>query len=215
MTYGFVLQDWRSLTINVTAAFASRVYVRKGTCADGEVVACGTNSFNTGVLEPGTYYLVVDSDGNLHKGDFTLNVSPSPLLIARGSHPYRRILVAVSGSPSSWRGLELAVDIARLLGSQIFAVHVAPPVFIGGFRAQEDSARVAERVEQLGRLYEVPLKFALIVGNPIKRVLALCAQSQLLVVAREHNEPDSYIEPDVGLRMALGARCSALLLSWD
>ncbi len=144
-----------------------------------------------------------------------MNVSPSPLLIARGSHPYRRILVAVSGSPSSWRGLELAVDIARLLGSQIFAVHVAPPVFIGGFRAQEDSARVAERVEQLGRLYEVPLKFALIVGNPIKRVLALCAQSQLLVVAREHNEPDSYIEPDVGLRMALGARCSALLLSWD
>ena len=78
VTYGFVLQDWRSLSVNVTAAFASRVYVRKDTCADGEVVACGTNSFNTGVLEPGTYYLVVDSDGNLHKGDFTLNVVPSP-----------------------------------------------------------------------------------------------------------------------------------------
>ena len=78
VTYGFVLQDWSSLAINVTAAFSSRVYVRKEACADGEVVACGTDSFNTGVLEPGTYYLVVDSDGNLHKGDFTLNVIPSP-----------------------------------------------------------------------------------------------------------------------------------------
>ena len=77
VTYGFALEDWRSLAVSVTAAFASRVYVRKGNCADGEVVACGESAFNTGVLEPGTYYLVVDSDGNLHKGDFTLNVIPS------------------------------------------------------------------------------------------------------------------------------------------
>jgi hypothetical protein len=78
VTYAFVLDDWRTLDISVTAAFASKIYVRKGTCADGEVVACGDTSVNTGVLEPGTYYLVVDSDGNLHKGDFTLNVIPSP-----------------------------------------------------------------------------------------------------------------------------------------
>ncbi len=78
VTYAFVLDDWRSLDIAVTSAFASKVYVRKETCADGEVVACGDTSLNTGVLEPGTYYLIVDSDGNLHKGDFTLNVIPSP-----------------------------------------------------------------------------------------------------------------------------------------
>jgi hypothetical protein len=78
VTYGFVLEDWRSLDVSVTAAFASRFYVRKGNCADGEVVACGSNHVNTGVLEPGTYFLVVDSDGNLHKGDFTLTVIPSP-----------------------------------------------------------------------------------------------------------------------------------------
>ena len=78
VTYGFALNDWRSLDISVVAAFSSRFYVRKDNCADGEVVACGTNSVNTGVLAPGTYYLIVDSNGNLHKGDFTLTVVPSP-----------------------------------------------------------------------------------------------------------------------------------------
>ncbi len=78
VTYGFALDDWRTLDISVTAAFSSRFYVRKGSCDEGEVVACGTETVNTGVLEPGTYYLIVDSNGNLHKGDFTLTVVPSP-----------------------------------------------------------------------------------------------------------------------------------------
>ena len=78
VTYGFTLTDWRSLSIAVTSAFIPRVYLRKDTCADGQVVACGTNLVDTGVLEPGTYYLIVDSDGNLQKGNFNLTVVPSP-----------------------------------------------------------------------------------------------------------------------------------------
>jgi hypothetical protein len=78
VTYGFTLTDWRSLSIAVTSAFTPRVYLRKDSCADGKVVACGTNLIDTGVLEPGNYYLVVDSDGNLQKGNFSLTVVPSP-----------------------------------------------------------------------------------------------------------------------------------------
>ena len=78
VTYGFTLTDWRSLSIAVTSAFMPRVYLRKDSCADGQVVACGTNLIDTGVLEPGTYYLVVDSDGNMQKGNFALTVVPSP-----------------------------------------------------------------------------------------------------------------------------------------
>lgn len=144
-----------------------------------------------------------------------MDVAPSPVLIARGSHPYQRILVAVGASESSFLGLELAVDIARLLEASITAVHVSPPQFIGGESAAAAADRVAERVEQLGRLYDVPLEFERRQGNPIREVLALCAQSQLLVLARKRNQTDTYIQPDVGLRMALGASCSALLLSRD
>ncbi len=78
LVYGFTLNDWRQLAVKVTSAHTPRIYIKKDDCEGGEVVACGEDSFDTGVLQPGTYYLFVDADGNLQKGDFTLNVVPSP-----------------------------------------------------------------------------------------------------------------------------------------
>ena len=78
VVYAFTLEQWRQLTVSVTSAFTPRFYIKKGTCADGEMVACGTDKTTTGVLQPGTYYLFVDSDGNLQKGDFSLTVTPTP-----------------------------------------------------------------------------------------------------------------------------------------
>ena len=78
VVYAFNLEEWRQLTVSLTSAFTPRVYIKKGSCADGEVVACGTDQMTTGVFEPGTYYIFVDSDGNLQKGDFSLTVTPTP-----------------------------------------------------------------------------------------------------------------------------------------
>ncbi len=78
VVYAFTLEEWRQLTLSVTSAFTPRVYIKKGSCTDGEVVACGTDQVTTGVFEPGTYYLFLDSDGNLQKGDFSLTVTPTP-----------------------------------------------------------------------------------------------------------------------------------------
>ena len=143
-----------------------------------------------------------------------VDTSPSPLLIARGTQPYRRILVAVGDSPSSWRGLELAVDIARLLDASITAVHVTPPSFVGGSRAREIADRVAGRVAELGRLFDVPLSCRMVEGNPVREVEKLAREHELLVVARPQGQTDTYLAPDVGLRMVIAARCSAILLTW-
>jgi hypothetical protein len=74
VVYGFTLTDWRKLQIDVTAPFTPRVYIRKGGCLTGEAVACGGASLETADLKTGTYYLFVDSDGNLQKGNFTLSI---------------------------------------------------------------------------------------------------------------------------------------------
>jgi hypothetical protein len=78
VVYGFTLQDWRQLTIDVTSAFTPRTYIKKADCETGEVVGCGENSWVSSVFEPGTYYLFVDADGNLQKGNFALSVTPAP-----------------------------------------------------------------------------------------------------------------------------------------
>jgi len=78
VVYAFTLADWRQLTVNVTAPFTPRTYIKKKDCLTGSVVGCGEASWTSSVLEPGTYYFFVDGDGNLQKGDFKLSVSPAP-----------------------------------------------------------------------------------------------------------------------------------------
>ncbi|MBM4370978.1 MAG: hypothetical protein FJ098_04950, partial [Deltaproteobacteria bacterium] len=76
VVYRMDLTDWRKLTVSVSAPFIPRTYIRKDSCASGQLVACGAASLATDVLKPGTYYLWVDGDGNLQKGNFTLTVTP-------------------------------------------------------------------------------------------------------------------------------------------
>jgi len=78
VVFGFALDDWRQLTVDVKSAFVPRTYIKKGNCAAGEVMGCGNDNWVSSVLEPGTYYLFVDGDGNLQKGNFVLQVTPSP-----------------------------------------------------------------------------------------------------------------------------------------
>jgi hypothetical protein len=78
VVYGFTLTDWRLLTVDITSAFMPRLYIKKGNCLNGQLIACGTKSLKTDSLEPGTYYLFVDSDGNMQKGDFKLSITPAP-----------------------------------------------------------------------------------------------------------------------------------------
>lgn len=63
------------------APFSSKLYLRKATCADGELVVCADKELSTNPIDPGTYFLFVDSDSSAAKGDYTLAVSitPAPL----------------------------------------------------------------------------------------------------------------------------------------
>ncbi|MCO4769352.1 MAG: NAD-binding protein [Deltaproteobacteria bacterium] len=171
-------------------------------------------------VQPGIYVLPPPKRGLLKERGMAsvrslLDVAHAPLLIARGTHPYSRILVAVADSASSWRGLELAFDIARLLGSRVTAVHVSPPRFIGGDRAEETAKKVQARVNELARLFEVDLECLLMEGNPVREVQKLAEDHELLVVARGRGQSNSYLQPDIGLRMVLGCPCSAILLTRD
>ncbi len=77
VVYQFTLTEWRNLAVDVNAPFDARIYIRKASCEGGEAVACGQGHLETGDLKSGTYYLFVDGDGNLQKGNFTLSITAS------------------------------------------------------------------------------------------------------------------------------------------
>ena len=75
VTYSITLTERSLINVATVSPFPMRMYLREGDCTDGEVVYCADGDFSTTPLEPGTYFLIVDSDEEQAKGDFTLAVS--------------------------------------------------------------------------------------------------------------------------------------------
>ena len=78
VVYQIDLAERSLLDIAITAPFSSKLYLRAATCADGELVKCADKVLSTQPLEPGTYFLIVDSDSAQAKGDFTLTATRTP-----------------------------------------------------------------------------------------------------------------------------------------
>ena len=81
VVYSAVVEERATLTATVAAPFATRTYILDSPCQDETVLACDANEATTAELDPGTYYVVVDSDSADQTGDFGLTVhrEASPL----------------------------------------------------------------------------------------------------------------------------------------
>ncbi len=151
--------------------------------------------------------------GGRRQGDGSLcNRIPVPLLFARESQPYRRILVPVSGSGMTGAGVELAIDLARQHGATVAAVAVDLPRLLTGFDEDARQAEIAP-IRRLCDLYGVALDDHHRVGNPVRQILAEIRAHDLVVLTRRHGRSNSWMNPDIALRVARQAPCSVLVLT--
>jgi hypothetical protein len=81
VVYSATITERTTITASLKAPFTTRLYILDSPCQGESVLACGTTSATTLELDPGTYYVVVDSDAADQTGDFALTVQlePSPL----------------------------------------------------------------------------------------------------------------------------------------
>jgi hypothetical protein len=70
--YKIELTERSLIHARVQSPFDAKLIVRKADCATGEVVYCGDASVDTNPLEPGSYYVWVDSESANAKGNFTI-----------------------------------------------------------------------------------------------------------------------------------------------
>lgn len=134
----------------------------------------------------------------------------SPVIFCRGSHPYRRILLPVSSSEISIAAAELAIDITRALGGTLTAASVTAPQFISG-----DTDAMADKeaavIRHLCSLYEIPLDYKKIEGNPVRAIAKEAAHHDLVVVARRRRRRDTFWNPDVACRIVGAAPCTVIV----
>jgi len=136
----------------------------------------------------------------------------APVLFSRAPAPIKRIMLPVSFSEMNIASAEVAIDITRQLKASLTAVNVDLPRYISGLTEEEIHGEVVP-IRRLCELYEVPLEYRHREGNPVHHLVHEATQHDLIVVARRHGRRDSYVDPDVALRVARQAPCSVLVVT--
>jgi nucleotide-binding universal stress UspA family protein len=143
-----------------------------------------------------------------------LDVLSCPLLLAAGSHPYRRILLPVHGLDASVLAAELAIDLSRQIDVGVTALMVTPPPFIVGQEAVAAQKETLGAIMEVGALYHIKLDSLSLEGNPAKEIARLSGPGDLLVVGIEAGRRASFFRPDSALQIVYRASSSVLAIPY-
>jgi len=135
-----------------------------------------------------------------------------PLLVPRGSFPYKRILLPVSDSVEDKGAVEAAVDAARTLEASITVAVVTPPALIGGRREREKRKEALRAAVELASLYRVRTAETTPSGNPIRSLERLARDHDLIIVSRRPGKKNTLLSPDVVLYLTTCSPISVLVI---
>ena len=135
-----------------------------------------------------------------------------PLLVARQTHPYERILVPFNSTNMAEVGLGVAVDLARQFGAEVAVAVVEEPEFIRGGEEEEWTETVSKRVRELAHIYKFDFEVITKKGNPVQEVAALAKDFNLVVMGSTTREKGLF-SPHVGEHMAQDVPCSVLIVA--
>jgi trk system potassium uptake protein TrkA len=135
-----------------------------------------------------------------------------PLLVARQSHPYARILVPFNATNKAEVALGVAVDLAHQFGAEVAVAVVEEPEFIRGVEDEEWAESVSKRVRELAHIHKFDFEIIIKKGNPVKEIIALAKDFNLMVMGSTTREKGLF-SPHVGERMAQDVSCSVLIIA--
>lgn len=139
---------------------------------------------------------------------------PCPLLVARGRKEYRRILVPFNGQGNSGLALEIALQLGGRLGAEIAVAVVQEADFMHQEDERENWGEQAlEHARELARGRGMAVEEIVREGNPVREIVGMTGEFDLLVVASSEREGLSVLSPDVGEHLLQKAECSVLVVT--
>lgn len=150
--------------------------------------------------------------------DEALAYTNKPILVARGSFPYRQVVALIQSdqpmpiSAPSLRGLQAALSVGSALQLEVQAFIVTAPTFIAGEGVASIRQEIDQAIVTLAATYRMRLGRQQLTGNPIKETQAGLDPHGLLVVRVPRQRQLSFLRPDVGRYLALCAPCSVLVI---
>ena len=142
-----------------------------------------------------------------------LDAIACPMLLAAGSHPYRRILLPIIGQEAHL-ATEVAIDVSRQLHVEIAAVIATPPTFIVGAETVAEQNEALKAVMEIGALYHVKIEQIRREGNPAKEIASLAGDGDLVVISHRVGQRASFFNPDTVLQIIVRSSSSVLAMSY-
>lgn len=106
-----------------------------------------------------------------------------PVLLARGTHPYRRIVSPARQSAAGRAAARAAIDLARFYGVDLHTLSVEDPTFLVGPAPPERSRAAIRRLEEDASVQGVKVHGEIRRGNPIRTFRDFGEPSDLVVLA--------------------------------
>ena len=135
-----------------------------------------------------------------------------PLLVARQTHPYERILVPFNATAKAELALEVAVDLARQFGAEITVAVVEEPDFIRGAQEEQWAESTLGRLQELAHIHKFQFEEIVRQGNPVKEIVKVAEDFDLMIIGSTTRDKGLF-SPHIGEHMAQDVPCSVLIVA--
>jgi Trk K+ transport system NAD-binding subunit len=112
-----------------------------------------------------------------------------PVLFARGSQPYQRIVAPARQTPAGTAAARAAIDLAGDGRAAVTGVAVVSPAFVTGSDDRETAVRALARMREEAAVLDVPVRRLLRQGNPVRVIQAAVGGADLLVLGFPGRRP--------------------------
>ena len=135
-----------------------------------------------------------------------------PLLLARGSAPYKKVLIPFNGESYAEKAMEVTIDMAKQLGvKEVDAVVVNEPGFITGNDGGDWLEEIGARIDELAHIHKMRIGKVTRKGNPVNEISAVSGEYDLIVIGSD-KKGKGLFSPNVAEHLARKTVCSALLV---
>jgi nucleotide-binding universal stress UspA family protein len=136
----------------------------------------------------------------------------TPVLIAHGSHPYKKVLVAVGDDANANATTGVAVDIARQCDATLTSLTILPPSLLDGKSEEDDRKSLPLRIAKIARNHGLEVDRRVDEGNPLECIRRHASDFDLLVIGLSPRLRNSLLHPDISMYLMHDAPCSVLFV---
>ncbi|MEJ2110294.1 MAG: TrkA C-terminal domain-containing protein, partial [Acidobacteriota bacterium] len=105
-----------------------------------------------------------------------------PVLIARGSYPYKNILVPARQTLSARAAERAAIDLARYAHANLTGIAIVDPIFISGEDGSSEARQAIGWLKQEAAMQQISVKGKIKRGNPVRSFLEAGSSADFLVI---------------------------------